>query len=78
MSMEDGPFQTDPAVENSQVYMYVGTKDRSPGASVLNRNGLDNGVLYVLAPVNPAHRLEQNIGDENGSIAVKWVLVPNA
>src|SRR5262245_47350119 len=33
MSMEDGPFQTDPAVENSQVYMYVGTKDKSPGAS---------------------------------------------
>jgi hypothetical protein len=78
MSMEDGPFQTDPAVENSQVYMYVGTKDRSPGASVLNRNGLDNGNLYVLAPVDPAQRLEQDFGDEDGSIPVKWVQVPNA
>jgi hypothetical protein len=78
MSMEDGPFQTDPAVENSQVYMYVGTKDTSAGASVLNRNGLDNGTLYVLAPVDPAQRLEQNFGDEDGSIPVKWVQVPNA
>ena len=84
MSMEDGPFQTNLTQsngnpqENSQVYMYVGFKDKSPGASVLNRNGLDNGFLYVLAPVNPAQRLEENIGDEDGSIPVKWVLVPNA
>jgi hypothetical protein len=78
MSMEDGPFQTDPAVENSQVYMYVGTKDKSPAASVLDQNGLDNGLLYVLAPVDPSQRLEQNFGDEDGSIPVKWVLVPNA
>ncbi|MGH2590615.1 MAG: alkaline phosphatase PhoX [Actinomycetota bacterium] len=78
LSMEDGPVQTDPAVENSQVYMYVGTKGRSPGASVLNRNGLDNGSLFVLAPVDPAQRLEQSFGDEDGSIPVKWVQVPNA
>jgi Bacterial protein of unknown function (DUF839) len=78
MGMEDGPFAVDPAVENSQVYMYIGTKDRSPGASVLNRNGLDNGLLYVLAPVNPAQRLEPSFGDEDGAIPVKWVLVPNA
>jgi Bacterial protein of unknown function (DUF839) len=78
MGLEDGPFATDPAVENSQVYLYVGTKDQSPGASVLNRNGLDNGLLFVLAPVNPAQRLEQNFGDEDGSIPVKWTLVPNA
>ncbi len=84
MSMEDGPFQTNltqpngAPQENSQVYMYVGTKDRSSGASVLNRNGLDNGFLYVLAPVNPAQRFEESFGDEDGSIPVKWVLVPNA
>ena len=77
MGMEDGPFQVDPASENSQVYMYVGTKERGSGASVLNRNGLDNGLLYVLAPVNPAQRLEPSFGDESGSIPVKWVLVPN-
>jgi uncharacterized protein DUF839 len=78
MGLEDGPFQVDPAVENSQVYMYVGTKERGPGVSVLNRNGLDNGLLYVLAAVNPAQRLEPSFGDESGSIPVKWVLVPNA
>jgi Alkaline phosphatase PhoX len=78
MGLEDGPFQVDPAVENSQVYMYVGEKERGPGVSVLNRNGLDNGLLYVLAPVDPAQRLESSFGDESGSIPVKWVLVPNA
>ena len=44
---------------------------------MLNRNGLDNGQLFVLAPVNPAQRLEPSFGDEDGAIAVKWVLVPN-
>jgi Bacterial protein of unknown function (DUF839) len=78
MSLEDGPFQVDPAVENSQVYMYVGQKERGRDVSVLNRNGLDNGLLYVLAPVNPAQRLEPSFGDESGAIPVKWVLVPNA
>ena len=53
MGLEDGPFQVDPTVENSQVYMYVGEKERGPGVSVLNRNGLDNGLLYVLAPGKP-------------------------
>jgi hypothetical protein len=41
MSMEDGPAALDPAVENSQVYMYVGKKDHRAGAGVLRRNGLD-------------------------------------
>ena len=50
MGMEDGPAVLDPAQENSQVYLYVGKKDRSRGASVLRRNGLDNGELYVLVP----------------------------
>ena len=78
MGLEDGPFAVDPTVENSQVYMYVGKKEKGRGASVLNKNGLDNGSLFVLAPVNPAQRLEPSFGDESGSIAVKWVLVPNA
>ena len=37
-SLEDGPATLD-----NQLYMYVGTKDRSANASVLARNGLDNG-----------------------------------
>jgi Bacterial protein of unknown function (DUF839) len=78
MGLEDGPFVVNPAEENSQVYMYVGSKERGRGVSVLNRNGLDNGNLYVLAPVDPAQRLESSFGDESGAVAVKWVQVPNA
>jgi Bacterial protein of unknown function (DUF839) len=74
MSMEDGPAALAKDVENSQVYMYVGTKDRSaPG--VLRRNGLDNGQLYVLAPADPANADESVF--RTGKIDVKWVLIPN-
>ncbi len=45
IGMEDGPSTPD-----SQLYMYVGFKDRSPGATAMRRNGLDNGKLYVLVP----------------------------
>jgi hypothetical protein len=76
MGLEDGPTAVADNVENSQVYMYVGRKERGPGMSVLNRNGLDNGLLYVLAPVNPAHGSEADFA--NGTIPVQWKLVPNA
>ena len=75
MGMEDGPADLNPANTNSQVYMYVGTT--VPGASsILSRNGLDNGKLYVLAPVNPAFGSEETF--TTGTIEVKWVQVPNA
>ncbi|MGZ8783663.1 MAG: hypothetical protein ACXWZB_09220, partial [Gaiellaceae bacterium] len=54
MSMEDGPASQDPAQANSQLYMYVGEKDRSRGATVLERNGLVGGDLYVFRSKNPA------------------------
>lgn len=76
MGMEDGPAALDPAVENSQVYMYVGRKDRSPGASVLRRNGLDNGELYVLVPADRSNADEAAF--RNGSINTRWVRIPNA
>ena len=76
MGMEDGPATQAIGSENSQLYMYVGTKERDRGASVLRRNGLDNGQLYVLAPADGV------TGDEtvfkNGVIAVVWKLIPNA
>ena len=75
MGMEDGPSALDPAVENSSVYMYVGRKDRSPGASVLRRNGLDNGNLYVLVP---AYGGSDESTFRNGSMRVDWELIPNA
>ncbi len=76
MGMEDGPFTQDPASENSQVYMYVGVKERDRGASVLRRNGLDNGQLYVLVPVDPA--MSSETAFRNGTIRVQWELIPGA
>lgn len=76
VSLEDGPAALDPAVENSQVYMYVGTKERSRRASVLGRNGLDNGRLYVLAVADEAGASEADFA--GGTIDVEWVLVPGA
>jgi hypothetical protein len=41
------PTEDGPATLDNQLYMYVGKKDRSAKATVLARNGLDNGTLYV-------------------------------
>jgi Bacterial protein of unknown function (DUF839) len=76
MGMEDGPAALDANVENSQVYMYVGKKDRSAGAGVLRRNGLDNGELYVLVPSDPSKSSEAAFS--SGAIEVEWALIPNA
>ena len=76
MGMEDGPAALDRSVPNSQVYMYVGKKDPRPGASVLRRNGLDNGQLYVLVPADPAKASEAQF--TSGTIAVEWRLIPDA
>jgi Bacterial protein of unknown function (DUF839) len=76
IGMEDSPTSFDPAVENSQLYMYVGKKDRSAGAGVLRRNGLDNGELYVLVPANPAKSSEATF--TTGAIEVEWALIPDA
>jgi hypothetical protein len=46
------------------------------GATVLRRNGLDNGELYVLVPGNPAQADETAF--TGGSIDVEWALIPNA
>lgn len=76
MGMEDGPAALDPAVENSQLYMYVGEKDRSAGATVLERNGLVGGKLYVFAAKNPRILSEQNFHE--GTITGRWVEIPGA
>ena len=47
------PGVTRPCRRNSQVYMYVGKQRTAAGSSVLRRNGLDNGELYVLVPSDP-------------------------
>ena len=76
MGMEDGPAVLDPAQENSQLYLYVGKKDPRHGTSVLRRNGLDNGELYVLVPENSSQGSEADV--LSGTIGVQWALIPNA
>ncbi len=66
--MEDGP-----AGPESQLYMYVGRKDRDAD-SVLRRNGLDNGSLYVLKLKGHTNEGDFTSGDAQG----RWVRIPNA
>jgi hypothetical protein len=71
MCLEDGPESPD-----SQLFMYVGAKDRRPGASPLRRNGLDNGELFVFASANPAVNDEMAL--QTGSVEGRWVRIPGA
>ena len=70
-SLEDGP----PTLDN-QLYMYVGRKDRSAGASVLTRNGLDNGKLYLFRSLDPARNSERTF--TSGSVTGEWIEIPGA
>ncbi len=70
MTLEDGPASPD-----SQLYMYVGTKDPS-AASALRRNGLDNGKLYVFVGKDPARNSEKTV--TSGSADGRWVEIPGA
>ena len=76
MSMEDGPSDLDPAKDNSQLYMYVGTKDATPGATTLERNGLVGGKLYAFRAVDLALNSEKTF--ESGTIEGEWVEIPGA
>ena len=69
--MEDGPATLD-----NQLYMYVGTKDRSADASVLGRNGLDNGELYVFRSLDVGRNSERSF--TSGSVPGEWVVIPDA
>jgi Bacterial protein of unknown function (DUF839) len=69
-SMEDGPATLD-----NQLYMYVGHKDRSRHASVLARNGLDNGKVYVFRSLDPARNSERTF--TSGSVTGEWVEIPD-
>ncbi len=71
MCMEDGPFTPD-----SQLYMYVGKADKSKGADVLNRNGLNNGKLYAFRSKDSTKNSEVTF--KEGSITGEWVEIPNA
>jgi hypothetical protein len=70
-------FATDdgPATLDNQLYMYVGRKDRSADASLLARNGMDNGKLYVSRSLDTARNSERTF--TSGSVTGKWVEIPN-
>lgn len=70
-SLEGGPATLD-----NQLYMYVGEKDRSANASVLARNGLDDGRLYVFRAFEPGRNSERTF--TSGSVTGEWVEMPNA
>jgi secreted PhoX family phosphatase len=70
MGMEDGPASLD-----NQLYMYVGKKDRRPGASALSRNGLDTGKLYTFVSDTPGQVSELTF--TSGSITGHWVELPD-
>ena len=54
--------------------MYVGEKDYSPGATVLERNGLTGGTLYVFKSQDATRNSEATF--QNGTIAGQWVAIP--
>jgi hypothetical protein len=70
------PTEDGPATLDNQLYMYVGKKDRSARASVLSRNGLDNGTLYVFRSLDPANNSERSF--TSGSVTGEWVPIPDA
>jgi Alkaline phosphatase PhoX len=70
------PNEDGPATLDNQLYMYVGTKDRSATATVLARNGLDNGTLYVFRSLDPARNSERTF--TSGSVTGEWVALPDA
>ena len=70
------PTEDGPATLDNQLYMYVGKKDRSANATVLARNGLDNGTLYVFRSLDPDRNSERTF--TSGSVTGKWVPIPNA
>jgi secreted PhoX family phosphatase len=70
------PTEDGPATLDNQLYMYVGKKDRSAGASVLSRNGLDNGTLFVFRSLDPARNSERSF--TSGSVTGEWVPIPGA
>ena len=70
LSLEDGP-----ATPDSQLYLFVGRK-RPHSDSVLERNGLVDGQLYVFRSTTPGANSEATFAE--GTIGGEWVRIPGA
>jgi Bacterial protein of unknown function (DUF839) len=68
-ALEDGPQTPD-----SQLYMYVGKKQKN--GTVLQRNGLVGGDLWVFASDDPANNSEATFN--NGTLDGHWVKLADA
>jgi hypothetical protein len=71
IGMEDGPATTD-----NQLYLYVGTKERSASATGMRRNGLDNGKMYAFVSDTPGKPTELEF--TAGTIEGHWAEIANA
>jgi secreted PhoX family phosphatase len=69
IGMEDGP-----ATPDNQLYLYVGSKERKPGATAMRRNGLDNGKMYAFVSDTPGIATEPAF--VSGTIEGHWVEIP--
>jgi uncharacterized protein DUF839 len=56
---------------DSQIYLYVGQKDFTPGANPLARNGLVGGKFYVFVSTTPG--MANEAAFQSGSITGQWV-----
>lgn len=70
------PTEDGPSTPDSQLWLYVGTKESSPYASVLDRNGLLNGQLYVF--VADGATSEEDAWGTGTEISGRWVRIPRA
>jgi len=71
-ALEDGPDGL-----KSQLYLYLGRKDPA-ASSLLVRNGLVGGSLYVLSPVDSTQKDEKAFHKGEGSLQARWLLLPDA
>ena len=77
MSIEDGPSALDPAVENSQLYIYVG--DEGPPPRRLRpraQRARQRQALRLRTRTTP--RIASELPFQDGTIAGEWVEIPGA
>jgi hypothetical protein len=65
IGMEDGP-----AGPQSQLYMYIGIKEKGRNATAMRKNGLDNGLMYVFVSDTP--NMTNEVVFQNGFIEGHW------
>jgi serralysin len=69
VSLEDGPASPD-----SQLWLYVGKKDQNKDATVLERNGLVDGSLFVFVAESAPNLAEPSF--TGGTLSGNWVEIP--